>query len=95
MSKLLVVFGATGNQGGSLVDYVVNDPELSRQFKVRGVTRDPSKPAAQTLQKKGVEIVKGDADDTESVEHAVKGAHTIFAMTATVYDDQLEERELR
>jgi hypothetical protein len=40
MSKVLVVFGATGQQGGSVVNCVINDPELSKQYKVRGVTRD-------------------------------------------------------
>ena len=42
MSKVLVVFGATGQQGGSVVNCVINDPELSKLYKVRGVTRDPS-----------------------------------------------------
>ncbi|KAK9344620.1 hypothetical protein V1522DRAFT_422936 [Lipomyces starkeyi] len=63
MSRLLVVFGATGQQGGSVANFVVSDPELSKQYKVRGVTRDPSKPAAQTLPQKGVEVVKGDLND--------------------------------
>ncbi|KAF9345543.1 hypothetical protein BGX26_003015 [Mortierella sp. AD094] len=93
MSKILVVFGATGQQGGSIVNYVINDPELSKQFKVRGVTRDPSKPAATALQQKGVEVVKGDADDKESLKQALQGAHTVFAVTTTVYDEQLRSRE--
>lgn len=94
MPKLLTVFGATGQQGGSVVDYVINDPELSKEYKVRGITRDLTKPAAQALQKKGVEVVKADADDKESLKHAVQGAHTVFAVTATIYDEELKEREL-
>ncbi|KAM0804925.1 hypothetical protein BDR22DRAFT_473893 [Usnea florida] len=94
MSRLLVVFGATGQQGGSVSNYVVSDPELSKRYKVRGVTRDPSKAAAQNLQQKGVEIVKGDLDDKESIRRALKGAHTVFAMTRTVYDDQAKSREI-
>ncbi|KAI9876470.1 MAG: hypothetical protein M1830_006443 [Pleopsidium flavum] len=93
MSRLLVVFGATGQQGGSVANYVVSDPELSKQYKVRGLTRDPSKPAAQTLQQKGVEVVKGDLDDEESVKQALQGAHTVYAMTRTIYDDQAKSRE--
>lgn len=92
MSKLLVVFGATGQQGGSVVDYVVNDPELSKQYKVRGVTREPSKPAAQALQQKGVEVVKGDIDDPESLKRAVQSAHTVFAMTTTIRDRQSKQK---
>jgi uncharacterized protein YbjT (DUF2867 family) len=94
MSKVLVVFGATGQQGGSVVNYVINDPELSKQYKVRGVTRDPSKLAAQSLQQRGVEMVKGDADDKESLKQVMQGSHTVFAITATVYDDQTKPREI-
>lgn len=94
MSKLLVVFGATGQQGGSVVDFVLNDSDLSKQFNIRGITRDPSKPAAQALEKKGVEVVKGDADEHGSLKSTMQGAHTVFAITATTYDDKLYEREL-
>ena len=93
MSQLLVVFGATGNQGGSVAKFVIKDPELSKIYKVRGVTRDTTKPAAQELQKLGIEVVKGDQDDKASLSAVMKGAHTVFAVTATVYDDKLYERE--
>lgn len=94
MAKVLTVFGATGQQGGSVVEYVLNDPELSKKYKVRAITRDLTKPAAQTLQQNGVEVVKADADDSESLKQAMQGAHTIFAVTATIYDEKLKEREL-
>ena len=94
MSKVLLVFGATGQQGRSVVDYVLNDSELSKEFRVRAIVRDPSKPAAQELQQRGVEVVQGDADDAQSVKHAMQGVHTVFGMTATVYDERLREREL-
>ena len=94
MAKLLTVFGATGQQGGSLVEYVINDPELSKQFKVRGITRDLAKPAAQALQQKGVEVIKADVDDKDSLKDAMLGSHTVFGVTATIYDEKLKEREL-
>lgn len=94
MAKLLTVFGATGQQGGSVVEYVINDPELSKQYKVRGITRDLTKPAAQALQQKGVEVVKADSDDPSSLQKAMQGAHTVFGVTATIYDEKLKEREL-
>ncbi|KAG0376432.1 hypothetical protein BGX24_007758 [Mortierella sp. AD032] len=93
MSKLLVVFFATGQQGSSIINYVINDPALSKVYKVRGVTRDPSKPEAQALHKKGVEVVKGDMDDIVSLKQAMRGAHTVFAATFTVYDERMEARE--
>ena len=58
MSKLLTVFGATGQQGGSLINYVLKNPELSKIYKLRGITRDVSKPASVALKDKGVEVVK-------------------------------------
>jgi uncharacterized protein YbjT (DUF2867 family) len=57
MSKIITVFGATGNQGGSVINSLLNDAQLSKTFKIRGVTRDTSKPAAQELEKRGVELV--------------------------------------
>jgi hypothetical protein len=57
MSKLITVFGATGNQGGSVIRAIQADPALSKEFKIRGITRDPSKPAAKDLAAKGVEVV--------------------------------------
>lgn len=57
MSKILTVFGATGNQGGSVIKAVLADPVLSKEFRIRGITRDASKPAAQALAAKGVEVV--------------------------------------
>jgi len=56
-SKLLVVFGATGNQGGSVIQSVLADPRTAKEFKIRGITRDPSKENAQALAAKGVEMV--------------------------------------
>ena len=57
MSKLITVFGSTGNQGGSVIKYILSDPTLSKEFKIRGITRDVSKPAAQELENLGVEMV--------------------------------------
>ena len=58
MSKLLTVIGSTGNQGGSVIDQVLGDPQLSKEYKIRGVTRDPSKPTGEKLKSRGVEVVK-------------------------------------
>jgi uncharacterized protein YbjT (DUF2867 family) len=57
MSKLITVFGATGNQGGSVIEAILADPQLSKEFKIRGITRDTTKKSAQDLAKRGVEVV--------------------------------------
>ena len=51
------------------------------EWKVRGITRNPSSTAAQSLSAKEVEIVKGDLDDKHSLCTAFKGASAIFSNT--------------
>jgi len=58
MTKLVTVFGATGNQGGSVVRAILSHPQLSKTFKVRAITRDVNKPDAVKLKEQGCEVVK-------------------------------------
>lgn len=95
MSKILVIFGATGQQGGSVAKHVLADPVLSTEFKVRAITRDTSKPDAKALAKTGAEVVQADVDDEASLKVAMKDAHTVFSVTVSVYDDQQKSREFR
>ncbi|OAK94116.1 putative nucleoside-diphosphate-sugar epimerase [Phaeosphaeriaceae sp. SRC1lsM3a] len=81
MSKIITVFGATGNQGGSVVTHLLNDSQISQEFKIRGITRDTSKPAAQELAKKGVEVVTADLNSKDSLRSALKDSHTVFLVT--------------
>lgn len=55
--KIITVFGATGNQGGAVVETFLNDPKLNNDWAVRGVTRDVSKDSSKKLAEKGVEVV--------------------------------------
>jgi len=75
MTKLLVVVGLTGQQGGS----VANVYSKEAGWKVRGISRNPDK--AQAWKDKGVEVVKGDLDDKDSLIAAFKGADAIFSVT--------------
>ncbi|KAH7389057.1 hypothetical protein BKA64DRAFT_604648 [Cadophora sp. MPI-SDFR-AT-0126] len=79
--KILVVFGVTGNQGGSVVDSILKDPSISEQFEIRGITRDPTKPSAVALTERGVTLLKADLDDKDSLRAALKDAHIVFAVT--------------
>ena len=56
--KVVVVFGATGNQGGSVISSILDDPRTSQEFSIRGLTRDPSSKKAKALADRGVECVK-------------------------------------
>lgn len=95
MSQILVVFGATGQQGGSVVDSVLRDSQLSKQYTVRALTRDLSKPAAKKLQAKGVDVIVADNDDKASLHEAMRGAHTAFVNIATIRELGGRDMELR
>jgi uncharacterized protein YbjT (DUF2867 family) len=81
--KILVVFGATGQQGSSVINAVLADPSLSQQFTIRAITRSVSSDKAKQLAAKhrDIELVAGDATDTASLTTALANAHTVFAMT--------------
>lgn len=95
MAKILVIFGATGQQGGSVINYVLSTPALSTRYRVRAVTRDTSKPAAQTWTSKGVEVVEADADNPESLKLALHGASIVFIMTTPTFTgEELDRTEI-
>jgi hypothetical protein len=55
--QVITVFGATGSQGGSVVEIFLNDAKLKNDWQVRGVTRDATKESAKKLEARGVEMV--------------------------------------
>jgi uncharacterized protein YbjT (DUF2867 family) len=57
LKRTIVVFGATGKQGGSVVRSLLKDPKSASQFHVKAVTRDVSKDSAKALQTLGAEVV--------------------------------------
>jgi hypothetical protein len=76
---LLVVLGATGNQGGSVISYFLSQP--SSPYKLRGVTRDPSSSKSLSLISRGVEMIAANFDDPSSLDAAFKDAAAIFSVT--------------
>ncbi|KAF2440041.1 NAD(P)-binding protein [Karstenula rhodostoma CBS 690.94] len=91
----LVVFGATGNQGGSVSRAVLDDPELSKRYAVRAITRDTSTAKAQDLKSRGADVVAADLDDPFSLPAALHGANFVFAITATSYEGHTRTIETR
>ncbi|KAI1360942.1 hypothetical protein F5Y08DRAFT_316131 [Xylaria arbuscula] len=79
--KIITVFGATGVQGGSVIDALLKDADNANTYLIRGVTRNPSSAAAKALGARGVEVVQADLNDTSSLSAAVRGSHAIFAVT--------------
>lgn len=77
--KLVVVVGATGNQGGSVARRFLR--EGRDRFCVRGLTRDPGSGPARELASLGAEVVRADLDDAQSLVSAFAGASVIFSVT--------------
>lgn len=89
MSKVLAVFGAAGIQGSSVINHILNDPILSKEYTIRAITRNVTSDAAKTLSEK-VTVVQGDFTDPPSLSTALSGAHTVFAMTMPVFTSDVQ-----
>ena len=73
VNQTILVTGATGRQGGAVVDEL-----LARGYTVRGMTRKPDGKKAVQLKEKGVEVVKGDYGDPDSLLSAMQGVYGVF-----------------
>lgn len=75
--RTILVFGATGAQGGSLARALLQ----RGKFSVRAFTRKPDSAAAQALRDLGAEIVQGDLDDPSSIAAALDGCYGAYGVT--------------
>ncbi len=75
--KLIAVVGATGSQGGGLVQAILDDGT----FAVRALTRNKQSASAQQLAAAGAEVVEADLDDETSLRKAFDGAHGAYIVT--------------
>ena len=71
----ILVTGATGLQGGAVVDALLADGA-----SVRALVRDPASESSRKLANRGVELVKGHFDDVASLQSAMKGVRGLFSM---------------
>jgi uncharacterized protein YbjT (DUF2867 family) len=73
--KRILVTGATGQQGGSVVDALVNTGN-----EVYGLTRNPASGKAETLVSRGVKVVTGDMADPVSLKKAFSQMDSVFLL---------------
>ena len=73
-SKVILVTGATGQQGGAVATAL-----LTKGQKVRVMSRTPEK--ASALAKAGAEVVKGNLTNASELQAALRGVHGVFAMS--------------
>lgn len=75
MKESILVFGATGQQGGATVRAL-----LRRGRNVQAFVRDPTSHVARALADAGVTLVLGDLNDPASVRSAMKGVAGVFSV---------------
>jgi uncharacterized protein YbjT (DUF2867 family) len=71
----ILVFGATGRQGGAVANAL-----LKAKFPVRAFVRDPARIEATALGAAGAELVSGSFEDTCTLRSAMKGAYGVFSV---------------
>jgi uncharacterized protein YbjT (DUF2867 family) len=76
--RTILITGATGQQGGAVAQAL-----HSGGFRLRGLTRKPEGERAAALARQGIEVVKGDLDDEETLRRALAGAWGVFSVQNT------------
>ncbi|MGW5306293.1 NmrA/HSCARG family protein [Streptomyces griseoluteus] len=86
----VAVLGATGQQGGAVVDAL-----LDHTARVRALVRNPRSDRAQALAARGVELVAIRADDPASLAAALATAEGFYFMTPEANSLDEVEAEIR
>jgi uncharacterized protein YbjT (DUF2867 family) len=86
-SQTIVVFGATGQQGGKTVDALLS----AGTWNVRAFTRNEESDAAKSLAARGVPVFQGDLAEPETLVPALEGAHGLFSVQVVTGPDSDEE----
>lgn len=85
-SPIVFVAGATGRQGGALVNH------LSKQgIEMRTLTRNASSGAAQRIKSLGVSLTEGDLNDDDMLQVALAGCTTLFLNLSPDFKDLSKE----
>jgi len=74
--KIILVTGATGKQGGATARNLIK-----AGVKVRALTRKPDSSSANTLRTLGIDVVKGNLNDINSLDQAMQGVYGVFSVT--------------
>lgn len=86
MPDRVLVFGATGTQGGAVVRSLLASP-----FAVSALVRDPDSDRARALADAGASLVKADLGDRASLVAAFAGVDAAYAITTPFEHGAQEE----
>jgi len=97
-SNGLLITGATGKQGGGVIDSLLSWPAGTSEFTILAVTRNPESSSAQSLaQRKNVKIIKGDLNDVPGLFNTAKAVHPniwgVFSVQIPMGQGQSPETE--
>jgi uncharacterized protein YbjT (DUF2867 family) len=87
-SPVIVVAGATGNQGGAVAAKLLQDG-----WKVRAMSRNPESEAARKLVAAGAEVVQASFDQADSLERALDGAYGAYSVQNMMFVGTEKETE--
>jgi uncharacterized protein YbjT (DUF2867 family) len=79
-TKVIAIVGATGNQGGSLVNAILDQGEMAG-FSIRALVHNVQSEKAQQLRERGVEVIYCDINDEDSIVKAIEGAYGFFCVS--------------
>ncbi len=88
MTDVVVVTGATGQQGGAVARRLLADG-----VPVRALVRRPESDAAKALAAAGAELVTGDLTDLDSLAPALTGARAVFSVQTPDINDLASDVE--
>jgi uncharacterized protein YbjT (DUF2867 family) len=71
----ILVFGATGRQGGSVAEAL-----LRTRRPVRAIVRSPASPRSALLRDRGIEVVGGSFEDIDAIRTAMRDAYGVFSV---------------
>jgi uncharacterized protein YbjT (DUF2867 family) len=73
--KTVLVFGASGRQGGAVARALRSDG-----WGVRALVRNKDSDKAKALAPLGIELVRGDFEDQQSIRDAINGIYGVFSV---------------
>ena len=73
--RTVLVTGATGRQGGAVIRHM-----LPKGWKLRALTYKADGAAVQQLVDQGIEVVKGNLEDPQSLERPLRGVYGVYSV---------------
>jgi uncharacterized protein YbjT (DUF2867 family) len=77
--KTVFIVGATGRQGMPIAKYLAN----SKEYIVKGLTRNINSDTSKKMRDMGIEMVKGDLNDKERLKFLLKDVDYLYSVTNT------------